>query len=192
MDALLRLTNSIVTSVLISPMKSDKESAVRKTHLLLIIGFLLGLAGCGSTPPAPTVDVAAEEAKIRAAEADVMKGWAAKDVEKILTSYADDATLMTPGMAPLKGKDAMRPVLKMLLEDPNLKLDFSASRVEIAKSGDVAFSQGTYQMTVTDPKSKRTVNDKGSYVTGYKKQPDGNWKAVSDINVSELPPDGSS
>lgn len=148
------------------------------------------LAGCNATPPAPTVDVAAEEAKVRDAEATDIKSWAAKDVEKILAFYADDATLMTPGMAAMKGKDAMRPVLKGLLADPNLKLEFSAQRVEVGKSGDVAFSQGTYQMVVTDPKTKKPVTDKGSYVTGYKKQADGSWKAVSDINVSELPPPG--
>ncbi|HEV3329860.1 MAG TPA: hypothetical protein VG096_02690 [Bryobacteraceae bacterium] len=30
----------------------------------------------------------------------------------------------------------------------------------------------------------------GSYVTGYKKQGDGSWKAMSDINESEVSPPG--
>jgi len=154
--------------------------------------LLIVLAGCSTAPQAPAVDASAEEAKIRDAEVTVMKNWAAKDAEKILTFYADDATLMTPGMPAMKGKDAMRPVLKTLLSDPNLKLDFSSQRIEVGRSGDVAFSQGTYQMTVTDPKTKKAVTDKGSYVTGYKKQADGSWKAVSDINVSELPAAGAS
>jgi uncharacterized protein (TIGR02246 family) len=160
------------------------------------IGFLIGvcllsLAGCASAPQAPAADAAAEEAKIRQAEAANLKNWAAKDAEGLLGFYADDATLMTPGMPAMKGKDAMRPALKTMLADPNLKMDFSAQRVEIAKSGDVAFSQGTYTMTMTDPKTKKPTTDKGSYVTGYKKQVDGNWKAVSDINVSELPLGGN-
>jgi uncharacterized protein (TIGR02246 family) len=164
---------------------------MRKTWLIVPGGFLLFvLAGCSAAPPVPTVDVAAEEAKVRDAEATEMKNWAAKDVDKILTFYADDATLMTPGMPGMKGKDAIRSMLKTMTSDPNLKLDFSAQRVEISKSGDVAFSQGTYQMVMTDAKTKKPVTDKGSYVTGYKKQADGSWKAVSDINVSELPPPG--
>ena len=168
------------------------KTLMRKTLLFVPGGFLLmALAGCSSAPPAPTVDLAAEEAKIREAEATDMKSWAAKDVDKILAFYADDATLMTPGVPAMKGKDAMRPVLKTMMADPNLKLDFSAQRVEVAKSGDVAFSQGTYQMVVTDPKTKKPVTDKGSYVTGYKKQADGSWKAVSDINESEVPPPGA-
>jgi uncharacterized protein (TIGR02246 family) len=149
---------------------------------------LVIFSGCNTAPPAPAADVAAEQAKIREAEAADMKSWAAKDVEGVLSFYADDATLMTPGMAAMKGKDAMRPVLKTLLADPNLKLEFSSQRIEVSKAGDVAFSQGTYQMTLTDAKTKKPVTDKGSYVTAYKKQADGSWKAVSDINVSEVAP----
>lgn len=147
------------------------------------------LSGCNTAPQAAsTVDLAAEQAKIREAETTNMKNWAAKDVEGLLSYYADDATLMTPGMPAMKGKDAMRPVLKMLLADPNLKLEYGAQRIEVSKAGDVAFSQGSYQMTLTDAKTKKPVTDKGSYVTGYKKQADGSWKAESDINVSETAP----
>jgi ketosteroid isomerase-like protein len=46
------------------------------------------------------------------------------------------------------------------------------------------------QVSLTDSRTKKPITDKGSYVTGYKKQADGNWKAVSDINVSELPQGG--
>src|SRR5205085_9170178 len=105
---------------------------------------LLSLAGCASAPPTPTVDAAAEEAKIRQAEAANLKNWASRDVEGLLGFYTDDATLMTPGMPAMKGKDAMRMPLKAMLADPNLKLDMSTQRVEVARSGDVAFSQGTY------------------------------------------------
>jgi len=159
--------------------------------ILLTLGSLVVLAGCASTPPAATVDTATEEAKIRDMETNEVKNFAAKDADKLMSFYADDATLITPGAPAFKGKDAIKGALSMLLADPNLKLEFSAQRVEIGKSGDVAFTQGTYTMTVSDPKTKKPVNDKGSYVTGYKKQADGNWKAISDINTSELPPGGA-
>ncbi|HTT65113.1 MAG TPA: hypothetical protein VMG35_24850 [Bryobacteraceae bacterium] len=54
--------------------------------------------------------------------------------------------------------------------------------------GDMAYTQGAYTMTMTDPASKKTVNDKGGYVTIYKKQADGSWKAVADIASSSNPP----
>jgi hypothetical protein len=43
-------------------------------------------------------------------------------------------------------------------------------------------------LTLTDPQTKQVVNDHGSYVTTYRKQPDGAWKAVADIASSEVSP----
>jgi hypothetical protein len=43
-------------------------------------------------------------------------------------------------------------------------------------------------MAMTDPQRKQVINDHGSYVTTYRKQPDGAWKAVADIATSEVPP----
>ena len=36
-------------------------------------------------------------------------------------------------------------------------------------------------MTYTDSKTKKVVNGQGTYVTVFKKQADGSWKAVADI-----------
>jgi ketosteroid isomerase-like protein len=74
-----------------------------------------------------------------------------------------------------------------MLADPALSLKFHSSQVEIAKAGDLAYMQGSYTMTMTDPNSKQVINDHGSYVTTYSKQPDGYWKAVADIATSEVP-----
>jgi ketosteroid isomerase-like protein len=57
------------------------------------------------------------------------------------------------------------------------------SRVEVAKSGDLGYTQGTYTMTTTDPKTKKPVTDKGK----CKKQADGTWKAVADMSSSDTP-----
>ena len=72
--------------------------------------------------------------------------------------------------------------------DPALSLKFHASKIEVAKSGDVAYTQGTYTLTLTDPQTRQLVHDQGSYVITYRKQPDGTWKAVVDIVTSEVPP----
>ena len=73
-------------------------------------GFLL-LAGCNSAPPAlstPAVDISAEKAKIRDLETAWSKDAAAKDVDKSVANYADDAVLLMPGMPAAKTKDAVR------------------------------------------------------------------------------------
>jgi uncharacterized protein (TIGR02246 family) len=116
------------------------------------------------------------------------KDYAAKDVEKVMSHFADNAVLMTPYGPSNTGKDAIRKALTPLVGDPAFSLKFSPARVEVAKSGDIGYTQGSYQLTVTDPGVKQPIQDHGSYVTTYAKQADGSWKAVADIATSEVPP----
>jgi len=151
----------------------------------LFCGAALLLAGCAAAPP-DTHD--ADVKAIKDDEAQWNQQYAAKDVDKAVAHYADNAILMAPGMPVSSGKDAIRKTIAGMLTDPALSLKFQASRVEVAKSGDIAYTQGSYTMTMTDPNTKQVVNDHGSYVTTYAKQPDGSWKAVADIATSEMPP----
>ena len=87
----------------------------------------------------------------------------------------------------MKGVAVIHEGLKDILKDAKFALTFAAQHVEVAKSGDVAFTQGTYTNTMTDPKTKKAMTEKGTYVTVYKKAANGNWQAVEDINT----PDGT-
>jgi uncharacterized protein (TIGR02246 family) len=124
-------------------------------------------------------------------EAQWNREFAAKDLEKLVAHYADKAVLMATGMPSSSGRDQIRKTVKEMVDDPALSLKFQASRVEVSSSGDLGFTQGSYQMTMTDPASKQVIHDHGSYVTTYRKQPDGRWKAVMDIASSETPPSPS-
>ncbi len=152
------------------------------------VGLLMLLTGCAQAPPPPPPDTrAADEKTIRDGEAAWNSDWAAKDVEKIIAHYADDAALMVPDAPIMKGKDAIRAALKGMLADTNLSLSFTASSVEVSKASDIAYTQGAYILTQTDPKTKKPATEKGKYVTVYKKQADASWKAVEDINAADPP-----
>lgn len=162
---------------------------MRKFTVISLTSLLL-LAGCNSAPPAPAtpaVDVAAEQGKIR----DLETAWAAaalaKDLEKSVSFYADNAILLNAGVPAAKGKDAIHAAWKDMLADPNGKLAFTTQRVDVSASGDLASTSGSYTMTMTNPKTKKPVEDKGTYITVYKKQADGNWKAIEDVATSEVP-----
>jgi len=75
-----------------------------------------------------------------------------------------------------------------MVADPALTLKFQPSQVEVSKSGELAYTFGRYTMTITDPASKKVINDKGTYVTVYRKQPDGSWKAAQDAAITEIAP----
>jgi len=145
------------------------------------------LAGCSDTPaPAPDTS-AADQKAIKDGEVAWSADYASKDADKIVSHYADDASLMIADLPLMKGKDAIRAGLKELLADKNLALSFTTSSVDSSKGGDLAYSQGTYSMTSTSPKTKKPVTEVGKYVTVYRKQADGSWKAVADINNADAP-----
>ncbi len=152
---------------------------------LCAAAMALLLTGCNQAIP----DTREADTKtIKDGEEQWNKDYAAKDVEKVMSHFADNAVLMTPFAPPNSGKDAIRKALTPLIGDPAFSLKFSPVRVEVAKSGDVGYTQGSYRLTVTDPGAKQPIQDHGSYVTTYAKQADGSWKAVADIATSEVPP----
>jgi len=155
-------------------------------NALPVCGALLAvlLAGCAREMDTREADVRS----LKDNEAQWNQEFVSKDAEKLVAHYADDAILMAPGMPPSSGKDAIRKTIKEMVSDPALALRFQAARVEVARSGDVGYTQGSYTMMFTDPASKKIVTDHGSYVTTYRKQADGTWKAIADIASSEAPP----
>jgi ketosteroid isomerase-like protein len=162
----------------------DKEIAKMKSRLLMgcSAALLVIAAGCGQT-----VNYDAEVRALKDNEIQWNKDFVAKDVDKLMAHYADDAVLMAPGMPAVSGREAIRATLKEMVGDNALSLKFESSHVDVDKSGEMGFTQGSYTMTVTDPATKKPINDKGSYVTVYKKI-NGSWKAESDIATSATPP----
>ncbi len=125
---------------------------------------------------------------IQANETQWNQEYASKDLDKIVAHYAPDAVLIVPGGPAISGPDAIRTALKQMTADPAMVLKFQATKVDVAASGDLAYTQGSYTLAMTDPHTGKVINDHGSFVTTYRKQPDGSWKAVADIASSDVPP----
>ena len=147
------------------------------------------LAGCKQAPPPPAPDTHDADVKaIRDLEAATVQAFAAKDVNKIAAFYADDASGLYPDSPVLNGVPAIMASWKPMLADKNFSVTWASDKVEIAKSGDLGYSQGSLTQTMTDPKTKKVLTVKGKYVTVFKKQADGGWKAVADIGNEDAPP----
>jgi ketosteroid isomerase-like protein len=148
---------------------------------VLIVSFM-GLAGCNlQVGQAPAPDTrATEEAAVRAASAEWAKVAAAKDLEKTLSYYADDASMFPPNMPVVTGYDARRKAWTALFAPAEMVFSNAATKVEVAKSGDLAYEIGTFQESFKDDKGN-PVKLVGKYVVVWKKQPGGQWKAIIDI-----------
>jgi len=140
------------------------------------------LAGCKQAPPPPAPDTHDADVKaIRDVETAWDQAFATKDVDKVGAFYADDASLFLPDAPVVNGIAAIKAADKPFLSDKNFSLTCASDKVDVAKSGDLGYSQGTLTITMTDPKTKKVLTLKGKYVEVYKKQADGGWKAVAVI-----------
>jgi uncharacterized protein (TIGR02246 family) len=146
-----------------------------------ILCLIAILTAC--TPASKPVDYAHE---IRDAENARLKAAAAKDLDAFAATYADDASILSPNMPILSGKQPIKDGLKPMLADPQFSLILMPTRVEVAKSGDMAFTQGPYKFTFSDIRGNK-FEDEGKYLTVWRKLPDGTWKVVEDTMNSDLP-----
>jgi uncharacterized protein (TIGR02246 family) len=140
---------------------------------------MVALAACQQTTP--KVDTASIEAQLKENEARWNQAYAAHDAAALASAYADDAALANPGAPLATGIDAIRKETSAFAADPNLQLQFASDRIQVAASGDMAYTRGHYTMTMTDPATKQPATSAGSYLTVWQKQQDSTWKAVEDF-----------
>jgi uncharacterized protein (TIGR02246 family) len=155
-----------------------------KTNVCLAL-FLLSIPCLASA-----ADTKAFEQALRGLDAQWSAAAAAKDVDRTVSFYSDDAIVMPPNDAAATTKEAIRKVWQDLLASPGLGISWKTTKVEVAKSGDLACVSGTYEVTVSDPSAK-PANDHGKYVEVWEKQAGGKWKCGTDIWNSDLPASAS-
>ena len=114
------------------------------------------LAGCNQAPPPPAPDTHDADVKaIRDVETAVVQAMAAKDVDKLGAFFADDAYGFFPDAPVLNGMAAIKAAWKPMLADKNFSFTFASDKVDVAKSGDLGYSQGAFTMTMTAPRQRR-------------------------------------
>jgi ketosteroid isomerase-like protein len=155
-----------------------------KPLVLSICFILLSLAFVGTTLAADAKS--ATEQALRDADAQWSAAAGTKDLDKTVSYYADDAVVMPPNASAATTKKSIRSAWKEMLTTPGAAISWKATKVKVAKAGDLAYVSGTYEETMTDASGK-SVKDHGKYVEIFKKQAGGTWKVVADIWNSDLP-----
>jgi len=156
----------------------------------LALALTLSVAGCDDGDRGPqgggnstAASQGGEDAKeaVEQAEEAVLAAFQAKDAERLATHYSEDATVMLAGQDPAKGRQAIAESLGGFMKDENFSIDFSNDATQVAASGDLAYTRGSYTVSYTHPQTKQKATERGSYVSVFKKGGDGEWKVVEDI-----------
>jgi uncharacterized protein (TIGR02246 family) len=138
-------------------------------------------AACATTP---RVDVASDEAAIRALNRQMEQGVATKNADMIAQLYATDAVFMPPNSPAIRGRDAIRGYWAEAVKFPSASLTLTPTTIDVARSGDLATDVGTYAFSFTSDQGP--VNDRGKYIVKFRKVGT-DWKIASDIFNSDLP-----
>jgi uncharacterized protein (TIGR02246 family) len=151
-------------------MKTRMKLGFLAALFLLGIGVLIAQKSPGNP----------DEQAIRKLDKDWSAAAQTKDAGKMLSYYAEDASVF-PFNAPIAtGKEQIQKLWTGLMAMPGFSLTFAPTKIEIAKAGDMAYDVGTAELKLNDASGNSTTMV-GKYVVVWKKQPDKQWKAVADI-----------
>lgn len=161
-------------------MKTPQSIAV------LVVCFLALFAlDCNQQKPAPDTR-AVDEAALREADVAWSKASETGQVDPYVVYLLDDAVVLGPNEPIANGKESIRKMVAEMFAMPGFGIKWQPTKVEVARSGDIGYSIGTYELSMNGPKGK-PMADRGKYATIWKKQADGSWKVAVDMFNSDMP-----
>ena len=149
------------------------------------IALVIGCAGLAvsmlSCSQAPSDSQAGQETTIRQQEATWLNAIGNKQLEATVSYYGAGALLLAPNAPIARSQAEIRQTWMQVFASipPEVTGSAETTKVEVARSGDFAYTTGTYAFGTP-------AIDKGKFVDVWKKQADGSWKAVIDIFNSDL------
>jgi ketosteroid isomerase-like protein len=151
--------------------------------LLLVAGLGATLGACR---PAPADQSAAAADAVRAADLAWEKAFAARDTNAAVAAVEATGSVLAPNAPIATGPQAIRAAFTGFYALPEMQIHWQTTSAGAARSGDLAYTSGTYDLSFKDPAGKPAA-DHGKYVTVWRKQADSSWKVALDIFNSDLP-----
>jgi len=116
----------------------------------------------------------------------------ARDVDRWLLAFAEDAVGMHNGLPPLTGREAIRGFGEAVRDNFDVaRID--ASIEEVRRSGDWAWTRGRYESEfVPKPGTEGLPSgtQSGKFLLVWERQPDGDWRIILDMGNSNGPAPG--
>ena len=147
---------------------------------IVVLAAAGALAVLFSGLPVLAADMDAKAKVLVKLDDDWSKAAATRDADRVASFYAEDAIAYPPNAPVANGRAAAKKVWASYFADATFSISWKAVHAEMAKSGDLGVTGGTYEASFKGPDGKQ-VTEKGKYVTTWKKQKDGAWKASHDI-----------
>lgn len=146
----------------------------RSIHTLVLTTLLLAVYGCNTAP----ADAEKIKSEIAATERAFARMAAEKGIDKAFLSYAAEDAILIRNSQAVEGRASIE---KYFSEQPDegQSLSWTPRKIEVAASGELAYSFGDFAFTRIDDMGDEQILH-GNYCTIWKRQPDGSWKFVVD------------
>jgi ketosteroid isomerase-like protein len=145
------------------------------------------LGSCDKDASAETkVDKTAVQKTIKNDVRDLVESFNNKNIEKAVTHDTPDVVFMLHGAPNAVGPDQDLKATKKIAVDPLAWITIGNETVDVSDAGDMAVYRTSYNLRMTDPKTKKEAHEHGNWVIGYKKQPNDTWKIAWNV-VSDTP-----
>jgi ketosteroid isomerase-like protein len=148
--------------------------------------FILCLVICGC---GPARDVTGVRDAIVRNNANAARWYAEGNAGALADMCAADAWQMPPNHPPLVGREAIREFWRQALQWGKWEFAFDTQHVDV--NGSLAVERGKYVLRFTAgsgaPPGMTSFEDRGNYLVHWRHESDGQWRAVGDAPVSELP-----
>ena len=131
-------------------------------------------------------EIAAAEAAIRESDAQWVAAARTASVDAWMAFYSADAVVMAPNVQIASDHAHVRQAVADLLALPHLSIAWHPIKVEVARSDDLAYLIGAYELGYDDVRGSR-VSDRGKLLEIWRRQPDGGWKCIVDTWNSDGP-----
>jgi ketosteroid isomerase-like protein len=128
-------------------------------HLLTLAALCCAALSCGRDTRAD------DEAAIRAATREWNAADAAKDVDKCVSFYAEDGERFATGSPLIRGTDGLRKEWRKYVSSPGT-FHWNTSRVEVSKSGDLAYETGKFVLKTVDKSGQPSTTNGKSCASG--------------------------
>ncbi len=158
-------------------MNSDWKTSLRPCALAILAAVILPL-GAWAEPPG----LEGEQKAVWVADETLNRAVAYRDRELFESLIAEDAVFLGGGL--VEGRQAIVVSWGIFFAvDRTTSISWKPNRVEVADSGDLAYTLGDFEIRSTSADgSQRKAT--GTYVSIWRKDANGDWKAVVDAGTA--------
>jgi ketosteroid isomerase-like protein len=155
-----------------SPAAAIEASAQMNHRSAIVSGRWCAVVAVALATVAVGCRTSAEDERFTLLARDREFSLVVKDINRVLSFYAPDATLCLPGMPVATGATNIRSTAIKFAAVPGFSIEWEPASVGVSDSRDFGFVSGTYRMT-TASETRPAIT--GAYVEVWKKV-SGDWK----------------